>query len=716
VSQKPEAPPVLVAADDADVAAVRAALGPSALVARFEGDPRGGLGPVSVVVSSTVAKAGAGAAAWLALAPQGGPAPALVLLADVADERAVAQWLDDGGHDWVFREHLGVLPAVLERLRSEREAREQLEQRLRASTAALVQVARSPRFKSDDLDGVLREIAEAAARGLASARCGVWLFDDNHAVLRQMAQFDARSNTHTKGFALSVHAHDAHFAALRSQRLVATVHPQADARPQQPDGEHAQPVAFTSTIDVSVQLGGELIGLLRIEYFGAPHRLSASEEAFATAMTDVLSLILEGSERSQFESTLLKGERRFRDLFQHTTDALVLYRVALDGNVYFEDINPAAEVASGLKRDDVIGRQAHEVFAPRTSQHMKERYAEAIRTRAPIAYDESLELPAGQRAFSTVIVPLPDETGRIDRLAAVARDMTAQREAEARQRTLEAQLTEAQKNEALVRLASHIAHDVNNLLTVVMANAQRLESLPGRPAEVAQAILQATNRGRELTQQVLTFSRRRPPERKRLELGPMVRETLKLLEVTAPDVMMRVELPARPVVVQGDSSQLRQVVTNLCTNALTAMAGSKGAKLTLRLDLIELDYAFAQRHPPLQAGRWARLVVEDTGESLDDAARRRIFEPFFSSGAQGTRDRPGAGGGAEHRSRARRGGGGRARADPRHAVHRLSACSRGGPRATWRWATPDAGRRSPGHGPRLGAPAGNPGLPNQRLR
>jgi CheY-like chemotaxis protein len=152
---------------------------------------------------------------------------------------------------------------------------------------------------------------------------------------------------------------------------------------------------------------------------------------------------------------------------------------------------------------------------------------------------------------------------------------------------------------------------------------------------VAQSILQATGRGRELTQQVLTFGRRRPPERKPLELAPLVRETLKLLEPTAGGVKLREVVSPRLPRVQGDAGQLHQVLTNLCTNALQAMPGGTGT-LTVGLETIEVDFAYASRHPPLQAGKWVRLTVEDTGVGMDETTTRRIFEPFFSTRLDGS--------------------------------------------------------------------------------
>jgi PAS domain S-box-containing protein len=352
-------------------------------------------------------------------------------------------------------------------------------------------------------------------------------------------------------------------------------------------------------------------------------------------LADLASLALESSERLRAEEALRESQRRFQDLFQYSNDAIVLYRVSETGRVECEDINPAAEKLSGLKRETTVGRTADEVLQGPAVKLFETRWNQAIRAKSAVLYEQEYPLPAGRRWVSTAMVPFVDDAGQVRRLAAYSRDITQMREGELLQRSLEAQLAESQKNEALARLASHIAHDVNNLLSVIVAHTQRVQGLGGKVTEAAQAILEATARGRELTQQILTFGRRRPPERKPLELGPLVRETLRLLEPTAKDITVREVVAPRVPKVLGDAGQLYQVLTNLSTNALHAMGGGPGT-LTISLEPVDLDFAFAARHPPLQAGRWIRLSVSDTGLGMDETTARRVFEPFFSTREDGT--------------------------------------------------------------------------------
>ena len=596
----------------------------------------GALPPLAAVLVSL--ERASEVAAWTALlagTPHAGAS--LIGLATLARVPLVTRWLEQGGHDFLYEDQPGAAQALFARLNRVRQAdraHAATDERLRLTSAELLRLARSPRFHGDDLDAALAEVTTAGARGLSVARCGVWLLDESRTELTEVDVFDARVGQHSRTGRLPTSAHPNYFATLLDQRLISAGDAQQDPRLREFNDEHHLPLGITSVIDVAVRRRGELVGVLCLEHVGPPRHWTAVEEGFAGALADLVSLALEGAERYRVESALRQTERRFRDLFENTSDATVLYRVSLDGAVYCEDFNPAAEAGSGFKRDQLIGRQAHEVVEPGSAQKLAARFAQAIRTRQPVLYEDSLDLPRGTRWYNTAIIPLLDESGQVNRLAAIARDITPVRETEQLQRRLEAEVAEAQKSEALARLASHIAHDVNNVLTIIVAHAQRLQQVPGKPGEVAQAILQATVRGRELTQQVLTFGRRRPPERKPLDVGEVVRETVALFEATAPSVTMKVELDVRTPRVQGDAGQLHQVVTNLFTNALHAMTNGDGA-LTVRLEPVDVDYAFARQHPPLQAGTWVRLSVTDTGVGMDEATRKRIFEPFFSTHTEG---------------------------------------------------------------------------------
>lgn len=565
----------------------------------------------------------ADAGPWLGLLADSGRAGTpLLAVTNPGDNGLLVRWLETGGDDWLFAPELHGLYARLTRLERER-------QRLEASRAGerrLLQATFGISSARGELAEVLREVTEAGARSLGIDRCCVVTRDDGDSPLTMADVYDARTGTHGPMQALSA-SRRRFLETLSAQRLLAVPDVGAHEATRALVDECFGPAGVAAVLGASVTLRGEVVGGLCLEH-SAPRAWTPAEQSFARALADRISLALEGAERSLAEAALLKSERRFHEIFQFSNDCILLCRVALDGTVFFEDVNPATEAATGLTRDGLIGQAALNAFTSPTARAMREQFAQCLRSHAPVTWEHPLEVPNGLRWFNTALVPLLDEQGRVQRLAIISRDITQRHEAETLERTLEGQVAEAQKSEALGRVAAHVAHDFNNLLTMVVAHAQRLRDAPGTSAEVSQAILQAASRGRELTQQLATFGRRSPMERRPVDLAALVDETTRLLTPMADRVSIRAEVPPRPVMVSADAGQLHQVLTNLGINALAAMPG--GGALTVRLTVVEVDHELAQQHPPLQAGRWARLRVEDTGVGMDEATRRRIFEPFFS--------------------------------------------------------------------------------------
>ena len=305
------------------------------------------------------------------------------------------------------------------------------------------------------------------------------------------------------------------------------------------------------------------------------------------------------------------AERRYRELFERTSDIMVVYRIEPDGRVICEDFNPAAELATGFERAKVIGKEPRDIVEASTALRLARRYRDAITTRAPVTYEEQFELPTGLRTISTTLLPALDDTGRVFRLTVISRDVTALRAAEAMQRQLEDRFTDTKRHDALTTLTGHIAHDVNNLLAVITSLASRLGDEPTNRAQ--DAITQATRRGRQLTQRLLSFGRQASEERKPIDLVPLVRETRDLLEPTAPEVTFLERISPKLPKVLADAAQLHQVLINLASNALHAMP--EHGTLTLGLEP-------AQGRP---ARQWVRLWVQDTGPGMPEAIRRRLL-------------------------------------------------------------------------------------------
>jgi CheY-like chemotaxis protein len=187
--------------------------------------------------------------------------------------------------------------------------------------------------------------------------------------------------------------------------------------------------------------------------------------------------------------------------------------------------------------------------------------------------------------------------------------------------------------EAVGRLAGGVAHDFNNVLAGVFAYGEMLveETPAGSPLKrYAQNVLIAATRGRALVEQILAYSRSQRGKRAPVDLAHVVAETLELVRGSLPaNIRLEASAPESPLVVMGDATQLHQVVTNLCSNAIQAMSG--GGILRVALETTDVSGERALSHGTLVPGRYVRLRVEDSGSGMDEATLSRIFEPFFTT-------------------------------------------------------------------------------------
>jgi len=236
--------------------------------------------------------------------------------------------------------------------------------------------------------------------------------------------------------------------------------------------------------------------------------------------------------------------------------------------------------------------------------------------------------------------PENDAHGGLRHVVLTFVDISSLKAAQARQKTLQAQLAQSQKMEALGTLAGGVAHDFNNILAAILGNADlaRQDLAPFAPArESLHEISTAARRGRELVRQIMAFSRRQPMVRTPVYLGDVLTESCSLLRAALPPQIELVQSCARDIrPILADATQLGQVLLNLGTNAIHAMQGQSG--------LIEfLVDELPGNHPDLPAelaqacaGGAVRVRVRDNGCGMDEATRSRMFEPFFTTKAVGS--------------------------------------------------------------------------------
>ncbi len=331
----------------------------------------------------------------------------------------------------------------------------------------------------------------------------------------------------------------------------------------------------------------------------------------------VLGIFEDVTDRREAEARL----HEYRKVIESSTDLICV----LDGSRRFVLVNGAllsfrgapGEPVAGRGVGDVLGEEAVASLGPALDECFagRERELELI-----------VESPGrGRRDLSALLTPV-FEGDAVTRVACVLRDVTEQRK-------LEAQLLQAQKMEAIGQLAGGVAHDFNNILSVILGYCHLLGrglSDDAKQAERLGQVVAAAERASQLTRALLAFSRKQAMSPKALNLNEVVLRVQKLLlRIIGEDVRLRTVTNDAVLTVYADGGQLEQVLINLATNARDAMP--TGGLLTIETGLQVLDERFVALHGWGAPGRYAVLSVADTGCGMDEETRKRVFEPFFTT-------------------------------------------------------------------------------------
>ncbi len=347
--------------------------------------------------------------------------------------------------------------------------------------------------------------------------------------------------------------------------------------------------------------------------------------------TDIHDLKLAELEISRANEALRDSDEKFRALSDNITDVFWITS---------PDFKTMHYVSAGYEL--IWGRSAESLYAnphqwvesilPDERESAFAVFATLMGTAAEVNLEYRIARPDGtvrwihDRGFQ-----VRDALGKLVRLTGIATDITERKK-------MEAQLSQAQKLQAIGTLAGGIAHDFNNILAAIIGYsemAKRGISRDSRAQAHLQQVLIASTRAKDLVKQILTFSRIEEPDRETLQLQPIIAETLGLLRVSLPStVEIRQDIDPDAPSVMGDASQLHQLILNLCVNAAQAMK-KHGGILGVRLTSLDIDGDFAGIHPELKEGPHVRLDVSDTGCGMNRASQERIFEPFFTTKAPG---------------------------------------------------------------------------------
>jgi PAS domain S-box-containing protein len=331
--------------------------------------------------------------------------------------------------------------------------------------------------------------------------------------------------------------------------------------------------------------------------------------------------------KHRMERKLEERERWFAATLRSIGDAVV----ATDAQERVTFMNPVAEQLTGWAAEEARGRDLAEVFriVNEATKAAESPVRKAIRERKSVPLENHTVLIArdqAERPIDDCAAPILGEDGRVVGGVLVFRDMTERRKSQE-------QFLQAQKMEAVGRLAGGVAHDFNNMMTVVTGFSQVLLGTlpphhPSRP--LAEEIKKAGERAAGLTAQLLTFSRRQMVQLKVIDLNALVGGLRKMLApLIGEDVELVTRLAPDLVRIKADPVQVEQVLLNLAVNARDAMP--QGGTLTIETSNVCFDRRAEQALPEVRPGPYALLRVCDTGTGMDRQTLARIFEPFFTT-------------------------------------------------------------------------------------
>ncbi len=552
----------------------------------------------------------------LQLARQFSPGtPVIVVTGRLGDEPAV-QYLQAGAADYIVKDHLHRLgPAVLRALDTKRSLAAQARaHQLQTATYRIAQVA----ITAPGLEELLPAIHQIVDELMPAKNLYIALYDTATDVLSfpyAVDEYDTDfpSKKPDKGLT--------EYVLRTGQPLLVT--PQVQAELEQRGEVELVGAPSIDWLGVPLKVGDRTIGVLVAQTYAPGVRYGEREQEILQFVSAQVAMAIE---RSRAEAELRASETTYRSLVEDSPFGI--FRSTPDGRLLA--VNPALVSILGYDSEAELLQKnmAADVYVD-----------PAQRARL---LDEVLKLDSltgdslwRRKDAKTITVRhtarvVRDAEGRVEYFNVLVEDITERK-------LLEAQLRQAQKMEAVGRLAGGIAHDFNNLLTAILGSADLLlETLSSDAAEREDLdeIRKAAKRAADLTRQLLAFSRQQVLAPQVLDVNTLLTNLEKLLRrLIGEHIELRTSLAPKVGAVRADPGQLEQVIVNLAVNSRDAMP--QGGQLTIETANAELDEAYAAAHFPAKPGSYVLLAVTDTGTGMDAATKSHIFEPFFTTKEKG---------------------------------------------------------------------------------
>lgn len=329
---------------------------------------------------------------------------------------------------------------------------------------------------------------------------------------------------------------------------------------------------------------------------------------------------LMGKRQQAVSEALESSESRYRQLFDRNMAGV--FRSTVKGKLL--DFNDAFAQMFGYTREELSNMSSRELYYGGDDERL--RLINERRDDPTKQFEVRYKRKDGNPLIAVQNITIQKDKNGEETIEGTLIDIT-------RRQALEEQLRQAQKMEAVGRLAGGVAHDFNNLLTVITGYSQMQMEETHKGTSLhdhATQIYEAAQRAAGLTRQLLAFSRQQVLQAQVVSLNSILQTMEKMLSrLIGEDIRVRTVCCKEPALVKVDPAQIEQVILNLAINARDAMP--KGGLLTLETDRAELDETYTKDHPWVTPGHYMRLTVSDNGVGMDQKTMARIFEPFFTT-------------------------------------------------------------------------------------
>ncbi len=361
---------------------------------------------------------------------------------------------------------------------------------------------------------------------------------------------------------------------------------------------------------------------------GAYRWFESTGRVFHTALGEVRGAIVSRdiTDRKQAENAL----QEMNVALTHAMPGIAL--MAADGR--YIQVNEAYASLLGYSPEELLG------LSWKVSVHLEDHMTalaafKVMETNGLAEFEARAIRKDGSEFFKQVVMARGiNPASEIGQYHCFMRDVTERKQMETALRERDQKLQQVQKMEAIGTLAGGIAHDFNNILGAILGYSELAMAQAKKEPRLLsylQEVLTAGQRAKELVKQILAFSRRSDHERQAVDLHSIVKEALRMVRATLPTTIeIRSSVDVDSAVIFADSTQMHQVIMNLCANAEQAMR-EQGGILNVTLTSAEITETLNQQFPELKSGRYLELSIQDSGQGMTDEVLERIFEPFFTT-------------------------------------------------------------------------------------